>query len=96
MNTYGVTMNTKKAAGANGADTQIAHQIKNALIVQGTNQKALAEKTQISFSTLRRSLDQNRADRRSLTIQELTKIADALEVPTAALLPAELKQADAA
>lgn len=89
-------MNTKKAAGANGADTQIAHQIRNALIVQGINQKELATKTGISFSTLRRSLDQKREDRRSLTIQELTKIAEAIEVPTAALLPASLTQADAA
>lgn len=85
-------MNTKKAAGANGADTQIAHQIKNALIVQGINQKDLATKAGMSFSTLRRSLDQKRDDRRSLTIQELTKISEALEVPAAALLPVELKQ----
>ena len=89
--TYGVVMNTNQAAGANGVDVQIAHQIRNALIVQGTNQKELAARTKISFSTLRRSLDQNREDRRSLTIQELTKIADALQVPTHALIPAELK-----
>jgi len=89
-------MNTTKAAGANGADTQIAHQIKNALIVKGTNQKELAAKISISFSTLRRSLDQNRADRRSFTFQDLTEIAEALEVPTAALLPADITKAVAA
>lgn len=89
-------MNTKKAAGANGADAQIARQIRNALIVQGINQKDLATKTGISFSTLRRSLDQTREDRRSLTIQELAKIAEAIAVPAAALLPASLKEEDAA
>jgi transcriptional regulator with XRE-family HTH domain len=96
LNTYGVSMNTSKAAGASRADELIAHQIRNALIVQGTNQKELAAKTGISFSTIRRSLDQKRDDRRSLTIQELTKIAEAIEVPTAALLPASMTQADAA
>lgn len=90
-------MNTKKAAGANGADTQIAHQIRNALIVQGTNQKELASKTGISYSSIRRSLDQTREDRRSLTVQEIIAIAQAIQVPTAALMPAELTaQADAA
>lgn len=89
-------MNTTKAAGANRADVQIAHQIRNALIVQGINQKELATKTGISFSTLRRSLDQNREDRRSLTIQELAKIAEVIEVPPAALLPASFAGQDAA
>ena len=89
-------MNTTAATGANGADVQIAHQIRNALIVQGTNQKELAGKTGISLSTLRRSLDQGRPDRRSLTIQELTRIAEALEIKPAALLPDTLTEQVAA
>ena len=89
-------MNTSKAAGAVRADAQLAHQIRNALIVQGINQKELASKTSISLSTLRRSLDQSRDDRRSLTFQELTKIAAAIQVPLTALIPADITEADAA
>lgn len=89
-------MNTTKAAGAERADVEIARQIRNALIVQGTNQKELATKTGISYSTIRRSLDQTRDDRRSLTVHEITTIARAIEVPPAALLPIELTAQDAA
>jgi transcriptional regulator with XRE-family HTH domain len=89
-------MNNSEAAGANRADSQIAHQIRNALIVQGSNQLELARKTGISYSTIRRSLDQNRDDRRSLTIQELEKIAAALAVKPSILLPDTLTQDAAA
>jgi DNA-binding Xre family transcriptional regulator len=89
-------MNTTTAAGAYGADVEVAHQIRNALIVQGINHKELSSKTGISYSTLRRSLDQTRADRRSLTVQEITKIAAALEVQPSVILPATLTQQDAA
>lgn len=85
-------MNTPTVSTDNNADTETAHRILNALIVKGINQKSLAETTGISLSTLRRSLDQNRPDSRSLTIQQLGLIANALEVPAAVLLPAELTQ----
>ena len=86
-------MNNSEAAGASRADIYIAHQIRNALIVQGTNQTELANKTGISYSTLRRSLHQDRKDRRSITVTDIEKIAAALQVPPAALLPATLKDA---
>ena len=86
-------MNNSEAAGASRVDIYIAHQIKNALIVQGTNQTELSNKTGISYSTLRRSLHQDRPDRRSLTIADIERIAAALEVPPYVLLPATLKDA---
>lgn len=85
-------MNTPTISTDNNADTETAHRILNALIVKGINQKSLAETTGISLSTLRRSLDQTRPDSRSLTIQQLGLIANALEVPAAILLPATLTQ----
>ena len=85
-------MNNSMAAGASRDDIHIAHQIRNALIVQGTNQTELATKTGISYSTLRRSLDQNREDRRSLTVKDIGKIAEALQIPPAALLPPSLTE----
>lgn len=88
-------MNTPTGSTDNNADTETAHRILNALIVKGINQKALAETTGISLSTLRRSLDQTRPDSRSLTIQQLGLIATALEVPAAVLLPATLTEAAA-
>lgn len=89
-------MNNSEAAGASRDDLHIAHQIRNALIVQGINKTELAVKTGISYSTLRRSLDQTRDDRRSLTINDIGKIAEALEVPPALLLPPSFKAAVAA
>lgn len=85
-------MNTPMVSTDNDPDLETAHRILNALIVKGVDQKALAQATGISLSTLRRSLDQKRPDRRSLTIQQLGLIASALEVPAAILLPAELTQ----
>ena len=95
-NNYLGSMNNSEAAGASREDVHIAHQIKNALIVQGTNQTELSSKTGIKYTTLRRSLDQNREDRRSLTIQEIGKIAEALQVPPALLLPPSLTEQVAA
>jgi lambda repressor-like predicted transcriptional regulator len=73
--------------GANDAtDTQIADRITNALIVKGTNVRALSDATGISYPTLRRSLKGGR----SLTFAEFGKIAHAIGVAPAALLPATL------
>ena len=83
-------MNTPRVAADNSADAEIAHRIRNALIVNGIEHKALAEKSGIKYGTLRRSLDQKREDRRSLTVQELIRIADALEVPPSVLVPSAL------
>ncbi|MFF1382821.1 helix-turn-helix domain-containing protein [Arthrobacter sp. NPDC058288] len=80
-------MNTSPTQTDNAPDAEIADKIMNTLIVRGTNQKELARGVGISYTTLRRSLHQERHDRRSLTIQELGKIAHALNVPPSALLP---------
>lgn len=87
-------MNNGKAAGANQTtDMEIAARITNGLIVRGIDKKSLAEKIGLSYSTLRRSLEQDRGDRRSLTILEIGKIANILEVSPAALLPETFKDA---
>jgi DNA-binding Xre family transcriptional regulator len=86
-------MNTTTAAGAYGADDYIAHQIKKAIFVYGSNKKELAEKTGISYSTIRRSLDQSRPDRRSLTVEQIEKIAAALGIQPSELVPNTLKDA---
>jgi lambda repressor-like predicted transcriptional regulator len=73
--------------GANDAtDTQIADRITNALIVKGTNVRALSDETGISYPTLRRSLKGGR----SLTFAEFGKIAHAIGVAPSALLPVTL------
>lgn len=87
-------MNNTKAAGASKTtDTEIADRITNGLIVRGIDKKSLAEQIGLSYSTLRRSLEQERGDRRSLTIREIGKIADILEVSPAALLPETFREA---
>lgn len=87
-------MNNTKAAGASTTtDMEIAARITNGLIVRGIDKKSLAEKIGLSYSTLRRSLEQDRGDRRSLTILEIGKIANILEVSPAALLPETFKDA---
>lgn len=88
-------MNNSEAAGAT-RDTEIAHRINNARIAKGVDKKTLAENVGLSYTTLRRILEQERGDRRSPTIRELSKIADFLQVEAATLLPEELKQSDVA
>ena len=75
------------------AENQPAPQTETDLINQALNTKgisinALADQTGIPFSTLRRSLKGDRA----LNLLELRKIAAALNVSPAALLPADLTQ----
>lgn len=82
---------TTSPAGAANTDAEIGNRIANALIVKGTNVKALSDTTGIAYPTLRRSLTGGR----SLTIRELTSIADAISVPPSALLPTTLTQAAA-
>jgi len=74
-------------------DSEIADRILTALSDKDLTQEALAQEIGISYSTLRRSLEQHRGDRRSFTILELGKIASILDVSPAALLPATLTQA---
>jgi transcriptional regulator with XRE-family HTH domain len=81
-------MSTRQAAGATNADTEIGNRITNAIITKGTNQKALSDTTGIAYATLRRSLTGGR----SLTVREITTIADALDIPAVTLLPAALIQ----
>jgi lambda repressor-like predicted transcriptional regulator len=82
-------MNTQTRDVDNGPDVEIAKQIMNALIVKGSNLKALERATGISYSSLRRGLHQNRADRRSFTLREFHQIASALQVSPSTLLPDE-------
>ena len=79
-------MNTSQAAGANTADAEIGARITNAILVKRTNQKALSDAKGIAYATLRRSLTGGR----SLTVREISIIADTLEVPAVTLLPASL------
>ena len=85
-------MSTANSGTATATDTEIAERITNALIIKHVNVKALADKTGISYPTLRRSL----AGDRSLTVVEFRKIADAIEVKPSALLPDALADKSAA
>jgi len=85
-------MSTANSGTATATDTEIAERITNALIIKHVNVKALADKTGISYPTLRRSL----AGDRSLTVVEFRKIADAIEVKPSALLPDALADKNAA
>ena len=86
MTTYSSYMTTSPAGAATHTDAEIGNRIANALIVKGSNVKALSETTGIAYPTLRRSLTGGR----SLTIREIGTIANALSIPAGALLPAEL------
>lgn len=70
----------------NATDAEIGGRIANALIVKGTNMKALSDATGIAYPTLRRSLSGGR----SLTIREIGNIAAAIGVQPGVLLPADL------
>ena len=85
-------MTTSPAGAATNTDAEIGARIANALIVKGSNVKALSETTGIAYPTLRRSLTGGR----SLTIREIGNIAGALNVPASVLLPAELTEQRAA
>jgi transcriptional regulator with XRE-family HTH domain len=86
-------MNNQKAAGATKTvDSEIAERILNALNGKSLNQQELAQEIGISYTTLRRSLEQHRGDRRSFSIQELGKIADVLDIHPSALFPPSLLQ----
>lgn len=86
-------MNNSKAAGATrDTDMEIAHRINKARLAKGVGKEYLAQEIGISYTTLRRILEQERGDRRSPTIRELSKIAEVLQVEAASLLPEELKR----
>ena len=90
-------MNNSKAAGATrDTDLEIAHRINKARIASGVAKEHLAERIGISYTTLRRILEQERGDRRSPTTRELGKIAEVLRIPPSTLLPDEFKQQDRA
>ena len=79
-------MSTSPNGATDATDAEIGNRITNALIVKGTNQRALSDATGIAYATLRRSLSGGR----SLTIREVGTIAAALSVQPSALLPATL------
>lgn len=67
-------------------DTEIAARITDTLSAKDMSLLALSEETGIAYPTLRRSIKAGR----SLSIQELGKIAHALNVQPSTLLPATL------
>lgn len=79
----------------NHTDIEVANRIMNAIVTKGSSLTALAATAGISYSNLRRSLHQERKDRRSFKVNELANIAHALNIPAAALLPETNKQAAA-
>ena len=79
-------MSTRQAAGATTADAEIGARITEAIKDKKTDQKALSDSTGIAYATLRRSLTGGR----SLTVREITTIADALDIPAVTLLPVSL------
>lgn len=81
-------MNKSPATAATTADTEIADRITTRLNELDISRISLAEKVGLTYTTLRRSLEQHRGDARSLSIRELSKIADVLNVSPSALLPA--------
>lgn len=81
-------MSTRQAAGATTADAEIGARITEAIKDKKTDQKALSDSTGIAYATLRRSLTGGR----SLTVREITTIADALDIPAVTLLPVSLFQ----
>jgi len=85
-------MNKSPAAGATETiDSEIASNILKALKAKGDmTQEDLAQELGVSYTTLRRSLEQHRNDRRSFSILELGKIADILDVHPSALFPPAL------
>jgi transcriptional regulator with XRE-family HTH domain len=85
-------MNNHSATGATESiDSAIAARILNALKNnKGLTQEGLAQAIGVSYTTLRRGLEQRRGDRRSFTTLELGKIAAALGVHPSTLLPPEL------
>lgn len=86
-------MNKSPAAGATQTvDSEIASNILKALKERGgITQEGLAQELGISYTTLRRSLEQHRNDRRSFSILELGKIADILDIHPSAIFPPELR-----
>lgn len=82
-------MSTAQPTGATeNTDTEIANRITNALIVKSINVRTLSDTTGIAYPTLRRSLKGGR----SLTFHEMNKIAAAIQVHPATLLPASFTQ----
>jgi transcriptional regulator with XRE-family HTH domain len=73
-------------------DSEIADLIREALSDKNLTQEELAQKIGISYSSLRRGLEQHRGDCRSFTILQLIKIASVLDLPASRLVPAQLKQ----
>lgn len=86
-------MNKYEAAGATrDTELEIAHRINKARIASGVRKEDLAERIGISYTSLRRILEQERGDRRSPTTRELSKIAEVLQVKPSELIPEEFKQ----
>jgi len=80
----------------NQPDIEIANRILTALINKSMTLKALTEATGIKYPTLRRSIQQDRPNRRSFSVNELGKVAAALNVHPSTLMPDDFASRDAA
>ena len=76
-------MSTSQSGNKTATDAEIGERISNALIVKNSNAKALSAETGIAYNRLRTALK----GEKSLTVNEIGKIADAIKVRPAVFLP---------
>ena len=76
-------MNKKRDVTDNPLDKALGKRVADAIITRGTNTLELSRRTGISYRPLCKSLK----GERQFPVRELANIANALEVPTAALIP---------
>ncbi|NWL13260.1 hypothetical protein DM793_18510 [Paenarthrobacter nitroguajacolicus] len=91
MDTYSTHMDTPTTP-PNSPDVEIGQRVQEALIVKRVTVKALAETLDMSYSTIRRTLE----GERSFTISQLSHIADRLNIQPSSLLPDTMAAREAA
>jgi len=85
-------MGTPQSGAAAAMKKEVAERITNALITKNVPATVLAERTDMSVKQIRSSLKGDR----SLTVEELHQIADAIEVMPSSLIPGWFPARDAA
>lgn len=91
MDTYSTHMDTPTNP-PNSPDVEIGQRVQEALIVKRVTVKALAESLEMSYSTMRRTLE----GERSFTIIQLSHIANRLNIQPSSLLPDAIVAREAA
>jgi transcriptional regulator with XRE-family HTH domain len=79
-------MTTSPAAGATHTDAEIGNRIIREAAARGISIQDISKATPLSYPTLLKSL----TGERSFKIREIGSIANALSIPTGALLPEDL------